>query len=403
MAGTASGVVASMPAEAATIADPVTNITVTPANPRLSDSVRTDITWCVPDSTTAGDTFSIALPPELVQLPSGFSLRDPSGLLVANASIVGIPAVATFTFTDYVDTHVSVCGTAFFESRLDATLAPGQTYTLTYVVDGVVTFKPVITIRPGVTTIGRGTARKGAVFSDPSDECRTVAQGCIGWYIESRLGPFTSVTVTDNGVTGFTFECDRLSVTLWSVDAQGNLLRAFDPVSQGATITTTCGPDGFQVVGTNIPANRLLRVLIRATPQVLDPAGGVTFQNSAIVTHVSSDLTENQDTVTGQRRSARVGGDANGVQVPTTTTTTTTTTVPAPSTTAPGVSPLPVPTTTLVAALPPVPPTFSVPPGAQLPATGSNRTMFLAGMFMLLAGLSLLVVARRRATPSEAR
>jgi LPXTG-motif cell wall-anchored protein len=391
VAGAASSIVGSMPVEAATIPDPVTNITVTPADPRLSDSVRTDVTWCVPDATAAGDTFTIALPAQLVALPRGFPLRDPAGLLVANATIAGTPAIATFTFTDYVDTHVNVCGTAFFESRLDSSLTPGTTYTLTYVVNGVTTFEPTVTIRPGDTTTGRPTARKGGYFGDTTDECRTDATGCLGWYLESQLGPFSSITITDDGLAGATFECASLSVRIWSVDASGNLLNSFAPATVGVTVTTDCSPTSLQVVATNIPANRLLRVLIRATPQTIDPAGGVLFQNAALVTHVFPNQTVDTDNVAGQRRSARVGGDANGVQPPPPATT-----VPAPTTVA-GQTPS-APTTSVVAALPPVPPTFPVPPNAQLPATGSssNSSLFFAGICMLIAGASLLVAARRR-------
>jgi len=385
-----------MPVEAATIPNPVINITVTPADPRLADAVRTDVSWCVPDAATAGDTFTIALPEQLVQLPRGFPLHDPDGLLVANASIVGTPAVATFTFTDFVDTHVNVCGTAFFESRLDSSLVPGQTYTLTYIVDGVNTFTPTITIRPGETTIGRDTARKGAFFDDPNDDCRTVATACLGWYIETQLGPFQSVTITDDGLVGATFECDRLTIRIWSVDANGNLETSFSPASAGVTVDPpTCGPDGLAIVAHNIPANRLLRVLIRATPQAIDSAGGVEFQNVASVTQVRQDQTIDEDSVAGQRRSARAGGDANGVQP-----TPTTTAPPAPTTTVAGQIPTP-PSTSIVGALPPVPPvppTFPVPPNAQLPATGStsNSSLFFAGICMLIAGASLLAATRRR-------
>src|SRR4051812_29905295 len=64
--------IALMPAAAAVIPNPVTSITVTPTNPRVIDPVRTDMAWCVPDSTAAGDTFTVALPVQLVQLPHGF-------------------------------------------------------------------------------------------------------------------------------------------------------------------------------------------------------------------------------------------------------------------------------------------------------------------------------------------
>ena len=381
VAGAVCTVMGAIPAHAATIDNPVTSITVTPLNPRVSDPVRTDVVWCVPDSTASGDTFTITLPAQLTELPRGFNLRDPQGLLVATATIAGDPAIATFTFTDYVDTRTNVCGTAFFESRLDSSLTPGS-QTLTYLVNGVTPFEQVITIRgDSTTTIGRDTARKGAVFSDPSDECRTVATACLGWYVESQLGPFQTVTITDDGALGASFECDRLTVFLWSVDANGKLLQSFRPAA--ADVTVTCSPTAYQVVVSNVPADRLVRVLVRATPAALDPTGGVTYLNTASVSHVAENGTVEDNNISGRRRSARVGGDAVGVQPPATTTTTTL----APTT-----------TTTIVGQLGPVPTT--APPttvgNVQLPATGSNNSMLGAGLAMFVTGGSLILLASRR-------
>jgi LPXTG-motif cell wall-anchored protein len=379
-------------AQAAVVDNPVTSITVSPPNPRLTDPVRTDMAWCVPDSTTAGDTFQVALPVQLAQLPRTFSLRDPLGVVVATALIEGVPAIATFTFNDYVDTHTSVCGTAFFESRLDSSLIPGTTYTLTYVVNGTTTFEPVITVRPGPTPTGRTSARKGAFFDDPNDECRTVAEACLGWYIESQVGPFNSITVIDNAPAGTTFACDQLSVRLWTVDSAGGLGTTVSSASVGATITRTCSPSQLEVVGSNIPAGHLMRVLIRATPDAINPAGGVTFTNSASVTHVLPNSTVDEDNVSALRRSSLVGGDANGVNVPAATTTTSIVEAlpPVPPTT----------TTSIVAALPPVPPATTVPEvvgeGPQLPATGSNSMVLVAGVGMCVAGAALLAATRRR-------
>jgi hypothetical protein len=404
LTGAAVNLVGLGSVDAATIPNPVTSITVTPTNPRISDPVRTDVVWCVPDSATAGDTFQIALPAELTNLPRSFNLRDPNGVLVAVATIAGNPAVATFTFNDYVDTHTNVCGTAFFESRLSSTLVPGQTYTLTYVVNATTTFQPVITVRPGPTPGARTTARKGAFFSDPSDECRTIATGCLGWYIESQVGPFQSVTVTDNGMTDAIFECSQLTARLWTVDASGNLVGTVSPGAVGATVQITCATNGFQVVGTNIPSGVLLRVIVHATPNVLNPDGGVTYTNTASVTHVSQTGTTVVDSVVGQRRSALAGGDANGVVPPTTTTTTTT---PATTTTLASAPPTPAPTTSIVAVLPPVP--VVAPPASggvvQLPATGSHgiNMMMLVSVFMVLSGTSLMIAAARRPRPAVQR
>jgi len=275
-------------------------------------------------------------------------------------------------------------------------LIAGNTYTLRYVVDGGATFQPVITIAAGGVASGRDTARKGAFFDDPTDECRTVTQGCLGWYIETQVGPFQSVTVTDDGLVGASFECSLMSVRLWSVDAAGNLQSSFNPTAAGVTVTTNCSPTGFTVTATNIPANRLLRVLIRSTPNVPSASGGVTFRNVATVAQVFPNTTVDTDNVAAQRRTAEVGGDASGVLAPTTTTTT----VPAV------VDTTPAPTTTTIAsaALPPLPPVvpFSPPPNSSLPATGSHGALLWVGLAMVLAGISLIIVSvRRREVGSE--
>jgi len=182
-------------------------------------------------------------------------------------------------------------------------------------------------------------------------------------------------------------------VRLWSVDASGNLLSPFSAAGAGVTVTTTCTPAGFEVTATNIPADRLLRVLIRATPVQPAPNGGVTFRNVATVTHVSPTNAVDQDDVVGQRRTALAGGDANGV-------------VPTPTTTVPTVDTTPGSTTTSVATavLAPAPPApFTPPPNAQLPATGSSHGGLLwAGLVMVVTGIALMLGSmRRREVPTQ--
>jgi LPXTG-motif cell wall-anchored protein len=152
------------------------------------------------------------------------------------------------------------------------------------------------------------------------------------------------------------------------------------------TVTTTCDPNGFEVTATNIPADRLLRVIIHATPTQPSPNGGATFRNVAVVTHVFPTQVVDQDTVVAQRRTAAVGGDASGVLAPTTTTT------------LPPVDTTPAPTTTIgSAALPPTPaPPFVPPSNAPLPATGAHDVLLWVGVGMILAGVALVVVSSRR-------
>ena len=140
------GAFASRAVHAAVIEGAVTEITVTPTNPRPNDPIRTTIAWCVPDGTQEGDTFSIEMPEQLGGFPPSFPLTDPSGELVATATIGGDPVTAIFTMTDYAETHIGVCGDAFFESRLTADDVANTTQTLTYVVNGSITFERVIEI-----------------------------------------------------------------------------------------------------------------------------------------------------------------------------------------------------------------------------------------------------------------
>jgi LPXTG-motif cell wall-anchored protein len=149
-------------------------------------------------------------------------------------------------------------------------------------------------------------------------------------------------------------------------------------------VQTTCSATGFQTVVTNVPANLLVRAVIRATPNALDALGGVNYTNVATITHVTSAGASTTDNVNGQRRSSRVGGDANGVNAPTTTVATT-----APSTTeAPAVLP-PLPSSTTTTA-----PSFASSP--VLPATGSNHdTLLLVGVGLFLLGATMSVAARR--------
>src|ERR1700749_2382178 len=91
MALSSAGVVVASggSAGAASIAGAITNVTITPTNPAPHGQVTTDISWCVPNGTAAGDTFTLTLPPQLQGLPSGFQLVDgtPAHNVIANAVI----------------------------------------------------------------------------------------------------------------------------------------------------------------------------------------------------------------------------------------------------------------------------------------------------------------------------
>ena len=121
---------------AAPVSNAITGVSIRESTIGLADILTLDLTWAVPDSAVAGDFFELQLPAELIVSPElTFPLRDPDGNIVANAAVSG--QVVTFTLTDFVNDHVDVVGTAFFESRLNSTIvAPETTIDVTFVTDG---------------------------------------------------------------------------------------------------------------------------------------------------------------------------------------------------------------------------------------------------------------------------
>ncbi|QTH59772.1 peptidase [Corynebacterium hindlerae] len=81
--------------------------------------------WSVSSASKEGDTFSITLPNELVTVGTGeLRLLDEGGNHVATANIEAGKKEVVFTLTDYVDTHFSVKGQAYFTVEWDRN-APG--------------------------------------------------------------------------------------------------------------------------------------------------------------------------------------------------------------------------------------------------------------------------------------
>lgn len=389
-------------ASAAELAGVITNVVVSPTSLDPDDRVRTDIEFCVPDSAVEGDTFSLTLAEQLTQVPDTIVLNDPSGATVATASIAGDPQVATFTLTSYVDDRVDVCGTAFFESKLSATTTPNSQQTLTYVVGGGATFDIVVDVGEIDTGVDRSTGRKSATFNDPGDQCRTTVESCISWFIESRPGPFDTVRIVDDELTDAEFECDSLSVVLWTLNSDGSRLSRVTPAD--GTIVTSCDLGNLEVTVTSVPEGVIVRTLIDATPRLPDSDGDTRYTNIAAVTHISETLTIEDNPVRGSVRSSAAGGEASGV-IPVTTTTTTsisTTTTSTPTTTSVAVTSTSTSTTTTLpgsgAAVPTTTNTgrLPIPQSPVLPATGTERSMTLIALASLAAGTAMVAGARRR-------
>jgi hypothetical protein len=309
----AGGAVASPAAHAAVIDGAVTEITVTPTNPRPSDAIRTTIDWCVPDGTQAGDTFTIVMPEQLGGFPPGFPLTDPTGELVATATIGGNPVTATFTMTDYAETRIGVCGDAFFESRLTASNVANTTQTLVYLVNGTTRFERVIEVS-GAGGPRRGQGVKRGEFTDPSDQCRTDTTNCLEWVLTSRVGPYDTVSFVDVAADGLSFSCDSLSLLYWTVNPDGTRGSSSTPGAVGATATIDCTSGRVSVETGPVPADMLVRLRIPSTPDEPTPGGGRVYANDASIGHSGPGGTTT-DNVSVEARSALAGGSGVGIGI----------------------------------------------------------------------------------------
>lgn len=282
-------------------------VTTTPTNPTNSDPIRTTVSWCVPNTATAGDTFTLTLPPQLVGGPSSVTLRDPAGAVVATAAISStIPPVVTFTLTDYAQTHRNICGSAWFESGLASHVAPGSTQELVYRTSDGTTFTNVITVQPPFVVDRRGPDKWGA-FSVPADQCRTNGTDCLIWTITTPAGPFEAAVVSDTAMAGTTFDCPTLQVELYTVGADGHLV---DPQPYTGSVDIDCSPASFTVTLGPAAEGKVIQVRVK-TNVLADNAGGVTYQNTATVTLTVNGY-EKTFTRNGSLRSGSAGGEGSG-------------------------------------------------------------------------------------------
>ena len=313
VAGVGLALAGGRPASAAVIDGAVRDITVTPTNPRPSQPIRTTIDWCVPNGTEAGDTFTITMPEQLGGFPPTFPLLDPSGELVATATVGGDPVTATFTMTDYAETRVGVCGDAFFESRMDANEVADTTQTLVYEVNGDLTFERTIVVQAAGGPVRTQGVKRGE-WADPDDQCRTATANCIEWVLTTRVGPYDSVEFNDLAADGLAFSCADLSVVYWTVNPDGTRGDSFAPSAVGATSDVDCTPGEVTVVTGPVPADMLVRLRIPASPDTPAPAGGVVYSNIASISH-TTDEDVISDEVDAESRSAVAGGSGSGVGI----------------------------------------------------------------------------------------
>lgn len=304
----------ALPAEAAPITGALINVTVTPAAPALNSQIKTDITWCIPNGTMAGDTFTLALSPYLRFLPSGFDLPDGiGGPNVATAVInSSSPATVTFTMTAYAQSHVNVCGTAFIQSTFDGSLTPGVPVPFTNTANDGTSWTTAVTPTPALSTGTEAKAFKFGGFAS-SDQGHTNPTDAVRWFIVSPEGPLDSTTISDTVDSATTIDCssalvqigDRTATNISSISSSG--ITVITPIA--------CTPTSISVKVGPLAAGKAVRLTFVVSLAAATGPASHTFHNSAQVVSVRSGVTQT-DPLAVTLKSSTAGGTGTG-DVPT--------------------------------------------------------------------------------------
>jgi len=372
----------------------VTDIVVSPTTPEQGAQVKTTLDFTVPAGTVAGDSFTVQLSPRLKDLPQTFPVIDTaSDEVVANAVVVTTPASGTtpasyrlvVTFTDFVETHSNVSGSAYIESSFDSATTPSGVTTpfTSQVLDGEA-FTTDITPRGPVGS--HLNASKYGVFTR-SDQGRVNPQRALEYRIDTPVGPFATATTTDTRPAGqtWTFACDALSFQDRQADAAGLYVPNTSKALTLPAGSVTCAPDKVTVTWPVAASSHFYRLIAPVDLAAATGTGAAqSFSNSAVTvltrTAGGAPLTYPAQSVT---RQASAGGEADGTEVtppvttpPVTTPPETTPPVETPPETTPPVTTPPVetpPETTPPVTTPPVttPPTLPAdnPPVVTPPET----------------------------------
>ncbi|MBF4577556.1 Ig-like domain-containing protein [Frondihabitans sp. VKM Ac-2883] len=383
-------------AQAAVVSDPITNVTVTPADPAQYSQLTTTIDFCVPNGTQKGDTFTLTLSQYLTDLPTGFSLNDPrTNAVVATAALSETtPAVITFTMTSYAATHLDTCGTAFVKSNFNNSEVPaGTTVPFTSTTEFGKSFTSQVT--PTGVIGNRANPNKYGIFTR-SDEGRTNATDFLTYHIKTADGPFNSSVFTDVVPAGekWTFDCATLRFANVATDASYNYASQ-TPVTP---ISQNCTPTSFTVYwGPQADLHHFEALISVSLPAATGPAAEpATFKNLANITTVVGTVSSNYAASASNVQSA-AGGSGSGTAVPVS---------PAPSVSpspsaSPAPSAFPPPQTSPAASATPIAEaaTNSGSVDTELAYTGTNLAPaagIAAGVVILGAALVLIDSRRRR-------
>jgi hypothetical protein len=280
----------AVPAAAADIPGAITSVTTDKTSYGYNERIALAFAWSVPDSATAGDIFSLTLPPELQPASRyGFELLAPDGTVVALAVWDGNRV--DFTLTDFADTHDSVAGTGYVTAQWETSVVPttGAPLVLRFdanaveVVIGPAPTPPVPCTTdcgpapefPTTRTLTKQGAWNDGVFEGTRDEIRNLI-----WSIQlpGRPAGYTGpVTLVDTPAAGSSVDCDTFSI--WAsgslVPGSGNWYLPADRYE------FDCTPAGFTLTIDGIRASEYISMTYRGT--ITDQRLGA-YGNAAVFT-----------------------------------------------------------------------------------------------------------------------
>jgi hypothetical protein len=307
-------------AHAAEVPSAITGVTLDKSSYGYNERQKLAFTWSVPDSASAGDTFTLALPPELTVVSQApFVLRDASGAAVADAAwhkqADGSYDIV-FTLTDYADTHDQVGGTGFVATQWNHSVVTTTGGPVNLDFDGIavqVTIDPKPAPNPPCTqncpppppVPTSRSLGKGGSWADGSFEGTRDASDNINWTVAlpgNTAGYVGPIDVADTPAAGSVIDCGTVKITTQDGLASGTPKSVLDP----SRYTLDCDPSGFDLTLDRIAANEFVTLTYKGT--ITDQDAG-RFGNHVAFT--APGVTSTKDT-TMVRTSQ--GGDGGGLQ-----------------------------------------------------------------------------------------
>jgi hypothetical protein len=313
-------VLPSTAAHAAEVPSAITGVTLDKTAYGYNERQKLTFTWSVPDSASAGDTFTLALPPELTVVSQApFVLRDAAGVAVADAvwqkQTDGSYDIV-FTLTGYADTHDHVGGTGFVATQWNHSVVTTTGGPVRLDFDGVaveVTIdpKPVPTppcaenCPPPPPVATSRSLRKSGGWADGSFEGTRDADDNINWTVAlpgNTTGYAGPVDVADTPAAGSVIDCATVKITTQDGLASGTPKSTLDP----SRYTLDCDPAGFDLTLDRIAANEFVTVTYKGT--ITDQDAG-RFGNHVAFTAPGVTSTKDSTMVRTSQ-----GGDGGGLQ-----------------------------------------------------------------------------------------